>query len=163
EVPDHHITIAIANGVRPPGPPEALGLGADTLRRHTVVNHDAMDTRSLVDLGTTARGTRIKINRAAAEADVVVATGRIRPHYFAGYAGGAMPIFPGLGSREDIRSLKGISGSRLGVLAGNPCHEEFEEAAAMLRAQKFLLNLSMAGDLPIGAVAGELRAAHRRG
>jgi nickel-dependent lactate racemase len=165
-VSDENITIAIANGTHPPGPPVALGLGADVLARHRVVNHDASDVAALVELGTTGRGTRVRVHRAAAEADVVVCTGRIKPHYFAGYGAGAKALFPGLGAREDIRSnhaLKEHPSSRLGQVAGNACREDLEAAARMVGAKTFLLNVVMSGDRPVGAVAGDLVAAHRRG
>lgn len=165
-IPDGNITIAVANGTHAPGPRAALGLGADVLAKHHLINHDGSDLASLVDLGTTARGTRVRIHRAAAEADLIVCTGRIKPHYFAGYGAGAKSLFPGLGAREDIRknhALKEHPSSRLGRVAGNACREDLEEAVRLVRAKTFLLNVVMSGDRPIGAVAGDLIAAHRRG
>src|SRR5262249_44407012 len=109
---------------------------------------------------------RVRIHRAAAEADLVVCTGRIKPHYFAGYGAGAKALFPGLGAREDIRqnhALKAHPSSRLGRVAGNACREDLEEATRLAHAKAFLLNVVMSGDRAVGAVAGDLVAAHRRG
>ncbi len=50
-VPDDHLTLAIANGTHPPAPLDRLGLPADALRRHRVVNHDARDAGAMVDMG----------------------------------------------------------------------------------------------------------------
>src|SRR5579884_1521060 len=49
-VPDDRITIAVANGTHAPGPTAALGLG-EALKHHPIVNHDATDLPSLVELG----------------------------------------------------------------------------------------------------------------
>ncbi|HJZ87806.1 MAG TPA: lactate racemase domain-containing protein [Polyangia bacterium] len=163
---DEQVTIAIANGTHTPGPPEALGLGREVLQRHRVVNHDATDLASLVELGQTSRGTRVRVHRALVDTDLVVATGRIKPHYFAGYGAGAKALFPGLGAREDIRQnhkLKQHPSARLGRIAGNACREDVEDAVRLIQARTFLLNVVMASDRPVGAVAGDLIAAHRRG
>src|SRR5512133_1185012 len=95
-VPDDQLTIAIANGTHRPAPVERLGLPADVLRRHRVVNHDARDAAAMVDMGVTSRGTRLRVHRCLSEADLVVTTGAVRPHHAAGWGGGAKGIFPGL-------------------------------------------------------------------
>jgi nickel-dependent lactate racemase len=164
-VPDSQITIAVANGTGHPGSPEALGLG-DAIRKHPFVNHDASDYAAMVDLGQTGRGTRVRIHRCAAEADLVIATGRIRPHYFAGFDAGAKTVFPGLGARDDVRQNHRLvlePSSRLGQVAGNACRQDLEEAVRLLRGRTFLLNVVMAQDRAAGAVAGDLIAAHRVG
>jgi nickel-dependent lactate racemase len=165
-LPDEHITIAVANGTHAPGPLAALGLGPDVLKQYRVVNHDASDVASMVDLGRTSRGTRVRIHRALAESEVVVATGRVKPHYFAGYAAGAKALFPGLGAREDVRQnhlMKSDSSARLGRLEDNVVRLDLEEAARLVPARAFLLDVVMAGDRAVAAVAGDLVAAHRRG
>ena len=100
---DDQVTLAVANGTHQPGPLEELGLPAEVLRRHRVVNHDSRDEAQLVEVGRTSRGTRLRVNRCLVEADLIVTTGRIKPHYFAGYGGGTKGIFPGLGAEADIR------------------------------------------------------------
>ena len=165
-VPDGRITLAVANGPHRPGPLERLGLGADVLARHRVVNHDARDAASTVDLGRTSRGTRIRVNRCLAEADVLVATGRIRPHAVAGYGGGAKSIFPGLAGAEAFAQdppLDGDPASALGHADGNPFREDLEEAVRRMGRDTFLLNAVEAGGHVLGAVAGDLVYAHRAG
>jgi lactate racemase len=164
-VPDERVTIAIANGTHAPGDLARLGLPAALLARHPVVNHDGR-AAELLDLGSTARGTRVRVPPSLLEADVVVATGRVKPHYFAGFGGGAKAIFPGLGHTDDIRRnhlLKAEPGARLGVVDGNPCRDDLEEAARFLPAPAHLLNVVEVGGAIIGAVAGDLVAAHRAG
>jgi nickel-dependent lactate racemase len=165
-VPDDHLTLAIANGTHGPAKLERLGLPADVLRRHRVVNHDARDEGSMVDMGRTSRGTRLRVNRCVAEADLIVTTGRVKPHYFAGWGGGAKGIFPGLGHDDDIRKnheLKADPASALGQADGNPCREDIEEAVRRLGRDTYLLNVVEAGEAIMGAVAGDLVYAHREG
>jgi nickel-dependent lactate racemase len=165
-VPDDHLTLAIANGTHGPARLERLGLPDELLRRHRVVNHDARDEASMVEMGRTSRGTRLRVNRCVAEADLVVTTGRVKPHYFAGWGGGAKGIFPGLGHDVDIRKnheLKADPASSLGRADGNPCREDIEEAVRRLGRDTYLLNVVEAGGVVLGAVAGDLVYAHREG
>jgi nickel-dependent lactate racemase len=135
--------------------------------RGKVVNHDAWDDGAFEDVGVTARGTRVRFPRWLLRADLVVATGRIRPHYFAGYGAGAKAVFPGLGHHQDIRAnhrLKAEPGVGLGRIEGNPCRDDMEDAAALLGRESFLLDVVLDDDGGAqGAVAGDLRLAFRAG
>jgi nickel-dependent lactate racemase len=165
-VPDAQLTLAVANGTHQPGPVEGLGLPAEVLRRHRLLNHDSRDESQLVEVGRTSRGTRLRVNRCLVEADLIVTTGRIKPHYFAGYGGGTKGIFPGLGAEADIRQnhlLKADPGSTLGRADLNPCREDLEEAARRLGRDTFMLNVVEAGGVITGAVAGDIVLAHREG
>src|SRR5262245_3614887 len=93
-------TIAVATGTHGPARLDALGIASD-LDRADVVNHDGQT--NLVTLGTTARGTPVRVHRCVLDADLVIATGCIRPHYFAGFGAGVKAIFPGLGETTAIR------------------------------------------------------------
>ncbi len=156
------VTLAVANGTHPPGPLDELALPA--LRFASVRNHDSTASEELVEVGRTSRGTRVRFPRWLLEQDLVVATGRVRPHYFAGFGAGAKAVFPGLGAREDIRQnhlLKAEPGSRLGNLEGNPCRDDLEEGARLLAVETFLVNVVIGADGSLSAVAGDLVAAHR--
>jgi nickel-dependent lactate racemase len=162
---DVELTVAIANGTHRPGPIEALGLPEWARRR--VVNHDAWDDGAFEDVGVTARGTRVRFPHWLRRADMVVATGRIRPHYFAGYGAGAKAVFPGLGHHQDIRAnhrLKAEPGVGLGRVEGNPCRDDLEEAAALLGRESFLLDVVLDDEGGAqAAVAGDVRLAFRAG
>lgn len=162
-VPDARIVVAVANGTHAPGPVEPLELGV----ADPVVSHDGTDESQLVPLGRTRRGTEVVLNRCVLEADVVVATGRIKPHYFAGFGAGIKAIFPGLGGTRAIRAnhqLKREPGARPGNVEGNPCREDMEEVLELLPVPAFLLNVVVdADDHPRAAVAGDVRAAFRVG
>ena len=160
-------TIAVATGTHGPAPLDALGLPAHLVRDARIVNHDGHADADLVDLGATRRGTPVRIHRCAVEADLVVATGCIRPHYFAGFGAGVKAIFPGLGAAAAIRrnhELKTQPGARAGVVEGNPCRADLEEAVALLPAPAFLVNGVCGPDDAVhAAVAGDLVAAFRAG
>ena len=165
-IPDDQLTVAIANGTHHPAPVERLGLPAEALRRHRVVNHDARDVAAMVDMGVTSRGTRLRVNRCLSEADLVVTTGAVRPHHAAGWGGGAKGIFPGLGLDEDIRKNRALAddpASALGQADANPCREDFEEAVRRLGRDTYVVNVVAVGSAVVGAVAGDLVYAHREG
>src|SRR5690606_29722507 len=76
-------------------------------------------------------------------------------------------IFPGLGASREIRinhELKREPLARAGVVDGNPCRDDLEEAVDLLAACKFLLNVVIddRGGAQ-AAVAGDIRAAFRVG
>lgn len=159
-------TLAIATGTHGPTDLTALDL-PDDLELDRVVNHDGHVQRDLVTLGTTSRGTPVRLHRCAVEADLVIATGCIKPHYFAGFGAGVKAIFPGLGEATAIRinhHLKTAPGARAGVVDGNPCREDLEEAAGMLPVPTFLLNGVCGPDGRVhAAVAGDPVVAFRHG
>jgi nickel-dependent lactate racemase len=166
-LPDVRWTIAIATGTHGPAPVASLGLPADLLAAATIINHDGHDRRELVDLGQTSAGTPVCVHRCAIETELVVATGCIRPHYFAGFGAGGKAIFPGLGEARAIRinhRLKTEPGARAGILDGNPCRADLDEAVARVPAPIFLVNgvCDPAGGVQ-DVVAGDVRAAFRAG
>lgn len=162
------VALAVATGTHGPCGVERLGLAPSaTARIDRWIDHDGADRTALVQVGTTSRGTPVALHRAVLEADVVVATGCIVPHYFAGYGAGIKAIFPGLGGSVEVRinhRLKEDPRARAGVVDGNPCREDLDEVAAMLPRAPFLLNLVVDdGGVARGAVAGDVRAAFRAG
>jgi nickel-dependent lactate racemase len=159
------LTLAIATGTHGPCGVGALGLPPELVDGMVVVDHDGHRDDDLVAVGTTTRGTPVRLHRCAVEADLVVATGCLRPHYFAGFGAGIKAIFPGLGGAREIRvnhRLKGEPGARAGVVDGNPCRDDLEEAVAMLPAPRFLLDGICGPDGAVrDAVAGDVGLAFR--
>ena len=160
-------TIAIATGTHGPTSLPALGLPASLLRDARIVNHDGHSDAELVTLGATSRGTPARLHRCLVEADLVIATGCILPHYFAGFGAGTKAIFPGLGAASAIRrnhELKTHPLARAGVVDENPCRADLEEVAALLPTPTFLLNGVLAPDERVhAAVAGDPITAFRAG
>jgi nickel-dependent lactate racemase len=160
------LTIAVATGTHGPCAVERLGIPPRLLAGATLVMHDGHRDHDLVVAGTTRRGTPIRVHRCAVDADLVVATGAIRPHYFAGFGAGIKAVFPGLGGAREIRInhlLKQERDARAGVVVSNPCRDDLEEAVAML-PPVFLLNTVCDPDEHArAAVAGDVIAAFRAG
>jgi nickel-dependent lactate racemase len=166
-VPDVRWTVAVATGTHGPARLDELALPPDLLRDATIVNHDGHRAEHLVDLGATSRGTPVRVHRCLVDTDHVIATGCIRPHYFAGFGAGAKALFPGLGEATAIRinhRLKTDAHSRAGIVDGNPCREDLEDAVRRIATPTFLLNAVVGPDENIhAAVAGDLFVAFRAG
>jgi len=160
-LPGAELTLAVATGTHGPSPLEPLDLPGGV----RVVNHDGRT--DCVELGVTRRGTPVRVHRVLLDSDLIVATGCIRPHYFAGFGAGAKAIFPGLGESSAIRTnhrWKTEPGARAGIVDGNPCREDLEEAVAFVPTPQFLLDGVTGPDDAIHAVvAGDVREAFRAG
>jgi nickel-dependent lactate racemase len=158
-------TLAVATGTHGPCRLEELGIPEAVRRDMAVVNHDGRN--DCVEIGTTRRGTPVRLHRCVLDADLVVATGCVRPHYFAGFGAGAKAVFPGMGETGAIRlnhRLKTAPGARAGVIDGNPCREDLEEAVAMVPTPIFLVNgVGGPDDRVHAAVAGDVMRAYRAG
>lgn len=163
-LPDSAFTIVIGSGTHAPRPPQTA-LDPAILNRFAVIVHDGGDLSACVDLGSTPEGTRVRVNRAVVETDLVVSLGRVRPHYFAGYSGGVKGVFPGCGYSADVRQnhlLKADPSARLGSIAQNRCRADMEAAVALLQTPQFLLNVVADCDNgAVDAVAGDVVLAHR--
>jgi lactate racemase len=166
-IPDARWTLAIATGTHGPSRLDDLHIPADFIADATIVNHDGHSPLDIVELGSTTRGTPIRVHRALVEADQIIATGCIRPHYFAGFGAGAKALFPGLGEATAIRinhKLKTDPHAKAGIVDGNPCREDLEDAVRRIPTPKFLLNVVVGPDELIhAAVAGDLITAFRAG
>jgi nickel-dependent lactate racemase len=164
-LPRCELTIAVATGTHGPCKLDDLGIPPNLLAGARIVNHDGCS--DLVELGMTSRGTPVRVHRCVVESDLVIATGCIRPHYFAGFGAGTKAIFPGLGCAVAVRinhRLKTEPGARAGIVDGNPCRADLEEAVARIPIAPFLLDgVVDADDRVMHVVAGDLDAAFREG
>lgn len=164
-IPDADVTIVMGLGLHRPMTPVEIekALGREFSRRFRVLNHDIDDT---VSLGVTQRGTPVEIFRPVMEADARICLGVLEYHYFAGYSGGAKGIFPACASRAAVtanHSMMVRPEAVTGRIQGNPVRADLEEAAAMAGVD-FILNVVVDTEhRVVGAVAGDMIAAHRRG
>lgn len=175
-IPDKHITVVFAIGYHRGQTREEMEavVGSEVSGRVELVNHNCHDRSAMAFLGMTTRGTPVWLNRRVVEADRVILTGGIVPHYFAGFGGGAKALNPGVAARETIAAnhlltLRSEGGTGLhplcrdGVLEGNPVYEDIVESARM-HPPHFLLNLvqDMQGEV-VAVFAGDYLKAHRVG
>jgi lactate racemase len=170
-VPRDGTTVHLATGThRHSGMQDLRTLLGDELARsvHCVV-HDPGNEALLVDLGKTSRGTPVKLSRAVVQADVRVVTGRVIPHYFAGFGGGRKALLPGVAGTSTILAnhkltLAPEQGIATNVgpcsLEGNPVHLDMVEAARLARPTFALsMLLDTAHDI-VDVLAGEPEASH---
>ena len=169
-IPAGNISLLVATGLHRPCSPDELEemLGKSTVRRYAVHNHDARDEAAHMEVGTTARGTRVQIDRRYMDADFRVTTALVEPHFMAGFSGGRKALCPGISSAGSIgrfhaARLLSMDGVETGRLEGNPVHAELLEAALMAGAD-FSVNVTLDGRRRLtGVFAGSLEAAHAAG
>ncbi len=101
----------------------------------------------------------VRLHRRAIECDLLISTGIVEPHQYAGFSGGRKTVAIGCAAEETIRALHGIAflehaGTRLGRLEGNPLHAALDAIARRARLQ-FVLNVALDGEgRLVGAAAG---------
>jgi lactate racemase len=127
------IRFIIATGIHRDNSKEELSniFGEDLIFAYKFINHNA-DNPDLRYLSKLKSGNELWINPIISEADFIITTGVIVPHYFAGFSGGRKSILPGICGRKTIEAnhSKMIhSNSRAGNLKDNPVHQEMQEAA----------------------------------
>jgi len=164
-----NITALVANGLHKPLPRSELEeFYGEVSNLVELVNHDAEDDEQLVYLGRTSFGTKLWVNKLVVDYDLVIATGLIEPHLFAGYSGGRKSILPGVAGRESIcqnHGFKMISHpkARSSIIEGNPIHEDMVEAAKTAGLD-YILNVIVSRNGRVSrAVAGDPYKAHIAG
>ncbi|MGH8631981.1 MAG: nickel-dependent lactate racemase [Burkholderiales bacterium] len=126
------IVVLVATGLHRPnegGELEELVGDRWVLDNFRVENHFARNDADHVDLGATARGTPVRLDRRFVEADVKIVTGLVEPHFMAGYSGGRKVIAPGIAHQDTITTFHNarfMSHPKADncTLEGNPLHEE---------------------------------------
>ena len=96
------VTFIVATGVHSPHSAEQNKeiFGEEIDSSYNFIHHDC--DQELADLGQLRTGNQLKINKKVVEADFVITTGVILPHYMAGFSGGRKSILPGVAGRESI-------------------------------------------------------------
>ena len=164
------ITILIATGCHRGTTKAELieKFGPEIVEKERIVIHDCAAEDEMVTIGTLPSGGTLRINRIAAEADLLVSEGFIEPHFFAGFSGGRKSVLPGIAARETVywnHNAEFIASpfARTGILEDNPIHRDMIYAA---RAAKlaFICNVVInAKHKVVGAFAGDCEQAHVAG
>ena len=146
-VRDQDITLLCGIGLHRPSTPEekVAKLGREVVNRYRVLDHEPLNPDALVDLGTTDSGIPLSVHRMAYEADLLIATGIVEPHQYAGYSGGRKTLAVGAAGEAMIAYTHGPvmldhPGTRLGRIEGNPFHEAITEAARRA-GLRFIVNV----------------------
>ncbi len=120
-------------------------LGDAVVDGYCIVDHDARDQSHTVHIGHTADAIPLTVNRLAHEADLLIATGIVEPHQYAGYSGGAKTVSVGCGGEQTIAATHGPAmldqpGVRLGRVEGNPFQDAVRQVAVQVGLQ-FVINV----------------------
>jgi nickel-dependent lactate racemase len=161
------IEILIATGTHRPMTPAEIEakVGRSVMDKYPVINHEALDESSMVNLGRTINGTPIVVNRKLTEAGLIVALGNTVPHCLAGWAGGAKIVQPGVCGEETTNLTHALSMvspmPHLGRL-DNPMRVEIENIVQKVRLD-FVINtvLNDRAEL-VAAVAGDSMLCQRQ-
>jgi len=161
-VRDEDITLLCGIGMHRPSTPEekVAKLGQLAVDRYCVIDNEPRNLDALVDLGITPGGVPVSVHRAAVEADLLIGTGLVEPHQYAGYSGGRKAVAVGAAGEALIAHTHGPAfvdhpGTRLGCIEGNPFHAAITEAARRA-GLRFILNVVLDDEKQVVCVkAGE--------
>jgi len=167
-VRDEDVILLCGIGMHRPSTPEekVAKLGAEVVARYRVIDNEPQKPQALVDLGVTPGGVPVSAHRTAVEADLLIATGIVEPHQYAGYSGGRKTLAVGAAGESLIAHTHGPAfvdhpGTRLGRIEGNPFHEAITEAARRA-GLRFILNVVLDDEKRLLKVTGgEPEAAFR--
>jgi nickel-dependent lactate racemase len=167
-VRDEDITLLCGIGMHRPSTyqEKAIKLGQAVVDEYRVIDNEPQNEAVLVDLGLTEGGVPVSAHRVAVEADLLIATGLVEPHQYAGYSGGRKTVAVGAAGEALIAHTHGPAfvdhpGTRLGRIEGNPFHEAVTEAARRAGLD-FILNVVLNDEKRVVCVkAGEPVETHR--
>jgi nickel-dependent lactate racemase len=176
-VRDGDITLLCATGLHRASTREEkiAKLGQAVVDRYRVIDHDASQCVTLQlsrggshaagYAGVGARSADISISPLLLDSDLIIATGVVEPHQYAGYSGGGKTVVIGCGGERTIEYTHGPQfldhpGVRLGRIDGNP-FQQFVRDAAEAIGLKFVVNVVLNGEGEAVAVrAGHPIAVH---
>ena len=148
-VREEDIIFLVALGTHRPQTAQELEMlvSPQVYKRFQVINHNCEG--DLVTVGITSRGTKVRVNPLAVHRKVILLGGTVH-HLMSGFGGGRKSILPGISGEDTIfqnhihaldpdaeRSSLKIG---MGVLDGNPVHEDMVEAAELVNPA-FSINL----------------------
>ena len=146
-VRDEDITLLCGTGLHRPSTPQekVIKLGQSIVDRYRVLDHDPFNLAGLEDLGSTESGIPLSVNSVAYQADLLIATGIVEPHQYAGYSGGPKTVAIGAAGEPMIAHTHGPEmvdhpGTRLGTIEDNIFHQAVTEAARRAGLD-FILNV----------------------
>ena len=134
-VPDDAVTILVAVGTHRASTDaeKREKLGSSIVDRYRVVDHDAASD-DLVTVPGGPEGHPFRLNRLAVEADLLLATGIVEPHQYAGFSGGGKTVSIGCADEAIIAWTHGPAmlddpHTRLANVATNPFQQAVRRVA----------------------------------
>jgi nickel-dependent lactate racemase len=168
-IPDQQIACIMALGTHRYMTAEEMQakVGPAIYRRIRVFNHAWREPENLIDLGRSAYGTPLQVNREVKNADVLIGLGAIVPHHIPGYSGSSKIIQPGIcgpqtTAETHLLSCEGGGDSFLGI-EDNPVRRDMDDMADRV-GMKTIFNVVMDSEGRVtGIFYGEMRAAFKEG
>jgi nickel-dependent lactate racemase len=168
-VPDRQIACIIALGTHRYMTTEEMQakMGVDVFRRIRVFNHEWREPEHLIDLGHSAYGTPLQVNRAVKEASILIGLGAIVPHHIPGYSGSSKIVQPGIcgpktTAETHMLSCEGGGDSFLGI-EDNPVRRDMDDMADRVN-MKTIFNVVMDSEGRVaGLFYGDRRSAFKAG
>jgi nickel-dependent lactate racemase len=163
------VTVIIALGSHEPRDEKMIQkYGKDLYEKFNIVNHSVAE-EDLVDLGKTASGTPISINKIFMNSDITIGLGNIIPHFIPGWGAGSKIVQPGVMGDESTAGTHHLAvkhdvqhGSVYGE-AENPIRAEMDSMAQKVDLN-FIINSVINHENEIVKVfAGDTVKAHRAG
>jgi nickel-dependent lactate racemase len=163
-VRDEDITLLCATGLygRTRHEEKLAQLGSEVVERYRVIDHDVSE---VIHLGSW-QGIPLTVNRRALEADLLISTGNVAPHLYAGYSGGADTVAVGCAGDTTIEAIHAPAFLynpyvRPGQVRGNPFQETLQIAAER-SGLRFIVNtvLDPAGRI-VAVQAGDPAMVHQ--
>jgi nickel-dependent lactate racemase len=166
-VSDSDISIMVALGThRRLSRDELIARVGEPVFHRVPVGNLSQKPEDFVSLGVTPLGIPIHVSRQYLESQISIAVGNIIPHMYAGWAGGAKMVQPGVTSAVTTGRTHLIAGPRVYEILGevdNPVRQEMEEIA-IRSGLKFIVNVVLGASGEVAAVvAGDVVKAHRAG
>ena len=160
------VTLLCGTGLHRPSTDEekVAKLGSKVVESYRVVDNTPQDPANFVDLSRRGNKVPMSVNRIAYEADLLISTGIVEPHQYAGYSGGRKTLAIGAAGEGMIAYTHGPAmvdhpSTRLGIIEGNPFHDAIAESAK-LAGLRFILNVVLdEAQRPVAICGGEPEAA----
>jgi len=133
--------------------------GAEVCDRTAVIDAQGIEQQS-VDLGVTAHGAPVLLNRVVVDADLTITVGVVEPHLYAGFSGGVKGVSIGCAGEPTIAwthrpAFISERGVVLGSLHRNPFQRTLQEIAARTKLA-YAVNVVMDDeDRPVAIAAGD--------
>jgi nickel-dependent lactate racemase len=160
------ITLLCGTGLHRPSTEDekVTKLGSKVVESYRVGDNTPQDPANFVDLRRRENEAPMSVNRIAYEADLLISTGIVEPHQYAGYSGGRKTLAIGAAGEGMIAYTHGPAmvdhpGTRLGIIEGNPFHDAIAESAKRA-GLRFILNVVLDEEQrPVAICGGEPEAA----
>jgi nickel-dependent lactate racemase len=167
-VHDEDITLLCGIGLHRPSTLEekVAKLGQNIVERYRVIDNEPQNPSALVDLGV-VHDIPLSVHKVAYEADLLIATGIVEPHQYAGYSGGCKTVAVGAAGEPLIAYSHGSRfiddpNTRLGKIEGNPFQEAIAQAG-LRTGLGFIINVVLDDEKRVVYVmAGEPIETHRQ-